>query len=257
MKKNYLIIALTLIISCSFAQTKTSGLVTLSGSVKVKIDKNSTNSTITMTLVGPSDRWFAVGLNASGAMASGTDCIYYSTSLVDAKINGQASPATDATNNWTPVSNTVATGVRTVVATRAFSTGDTNDYTFDYASNSLNIIWAYAPSATTSIGTQHASGTRGSSALNFTALDATEFESLKSISISPNPSTGLFIISKNNTLPISKIKVFDTNAKLIKEFDFDAVNQETTIDISELSKGIYFLEISNDTDKEVRKIGLN
>lgn len=257
MKKTYLIIALTLWLTNSIAQTKTSGLVTLGGVVKVKIDKNSTNSTLTMTLVGPSDRWFAIGLDASGSMTSGTDCIYYTTTLVDAKLNGFASPATDATNNWTTVSNTVATGVRTVVATRAFSTGDSNDYTFDYASNSLNVIWAYAPSATTSIGTQHASGTRGSSSLNFTALDATEFESLKSISISPNPSSGIFTISKNNSLQISKIKVFDTNAKLIKEFDFDAVNQETTIDISELSKGIYFLEISNETDKEVRKIGLN
>jgi hypothetical protein len=255
MKKNYLIIALTLILSVSFAQTKTSGLVTLGGSVKVKIDKNSTNSTITMTLVGPSDRWFAIGLDAS-SMTAGTDCIYYTTTFFDGKLNGFSAPSPDSINNWTIVSNTPTSGLITIVATRAFFTGDTNDYTFEYLPNSLNVIYAYGASASTTIS-QHSGSTRGSTTLNFTALDATEFESLKSISISPNPSTGLFTISKNNTLPISKIKVFDTNAKLIKEFDFDAVNQETTIDISELSKGIYFLEISNDTDKEVRKIGLN
>lgn len=256
--RKYLLLLTTLLVTVTVtSQTKATGLVTLGGSLKVKIEKNFSNSTVTITLVGPSDRWFSVGFNAFGAMTSGTDCVYYATSLVDAKINGQASPATDGINNWTTVSNTVVSGIRTVVATRPFATGDSNDYTFDYAANSMNVIWAYAPSATTNIGSQHSSGTRGSAALSFSVLDIEQFNSLQSLLISPNPSSGVFTLYNDSKLALSKISIFDTNAKLIKELLYDASFQEYLLDLSELPKGIYFLELSNETDKEVRKIGIN
>lgn len=248
MKKFYLAIALFTVITVAVAQTKSVGPVSLGGGIMtLKIDKNSTTSTVTVTLTGPSDKWFGIGFNASGAMTSGTDCLYYASSLVDSRITGQAAPTIDTTNEWTTSSNTVVGTTRTLVLTRNF-VGGTGDYTFAYADNSLNIIWAYG-SGTSMTGHQ----SRGSSALGFT-LGVEDFTALDKIAIAPNPSNGVFTISKNNQTTISKVTIFDINGKVVKAVDSELNFDTTTVDLSNFSKGVYFMEIANETDKIVRKV---
>ena len=180
-------------------------------------------------------------------MAIGTDCLYYSTSLVDSVITGRSAPTTDASNEWTVSSNTVSGTTRTLVLTRNF-VGGTGDYAFVYNDNNLNIIWAYGSGIALS---QH--DTRGSSALGFT-LGSEDFASLAKITIAPNPSNGIVTISKNNQTTVSKITVFDINGKVIKEINSELNLEVIQIDISKYSSGVYFVEISNDIDKIVRKI---
>jgi hypothetical protein len=248
MKKIYFAIALFTVTTVSVAQTKSAGPVNLGGGIMtLKIDKNLTTSTVTVTLTGPSSQWFGIGFNAT-SMANGTDCLYYATSFMDSKITGQGAPQTDTdnTNNWT-VSNTTSGTTRTLVLTRGF-VGGTGDYTFAYADNSLNIIWAYG-SGTSMTGHQ----SRGSSALGFT-LGVDDFAALDNITIAPNPSNGIVTLSKNNQTTVSKVTVFDINGKVVKVIDSELNFDITTIDLSKFSKGVYFMEITNDTDKIVRKI---
>ena len=247
MKKIYIAIALFVGLNVSTAQIKSTGVTTLNSLMTLKIDKNSTTSTVTVTLTGPTDKWFGIGFNATG-MSSGTDCLYYDTSFVDAKINGQGTPQTDTdnTNNWT-VSNTISGTTITLVLTRGF-VGGTGDYTFSYADAGLNIIWAYGND--TSLA--YHSG-RGSSSLGFT-LGVEDFAALDKIAIAPNPSNGVFTISKNNQTTVSKITVFDTNGKVIKAIDSELDLEAIQIDLSKYSSGVYFMEITNETDKIVRKI---
>ena len=246
MKKIHIAIALFVGLNVSMAQTKSSGIVTLNSLMTLKIDKNSTTSTVSVTLTGPSDRWFGIGFN-SLSMANGTDCLYYSTSLVDSVITGRSAPTTDASNEWTVSSNTVSGTTRTLVLTRNF-VGGTGDYAFVYNDNNLNIIWAYGSGLALS---QH--DTRGSSALGFT-LGSEDFASLAKITIAPNPSNGIVTISKNNQTTVSKITVFDINGKILKVVDSELSLEAIQINLSDFSKGVYFLEITNDIDKVVRKI---
>ena len=258
MKKSYLLLAALALMNVSNAQTKSTGVVSLrtgADLTTIKIDLNQANSTATLTMVGPSTRWFSVGFNTT-TMSSNTDVFTSSgTQVLDQVLPGGHSAANnDTTNNLTVVSNTVSGTSRTVVVTRPFSTGDSKDFTFNYASNSLNIIWAFGPD--TNIANEH--DRFGSKALTFTTTLGTEdFSSLDKITISPNPSNGIFKISKNNSIQISKIRIFDTNAKLLKVLNRDSNNQDNAIDLSELSKGMYFMEISNQNDKVVKKILLN
>jgi hypothetical protein len=247
MKKIYIAIALFVGLNVSTAQTKSSGIVTLNSLMTLKIDKNSTTSTVTVTLTGPSDRWFGIGFN-SLSMANGTDCLYYSTSLVDSVITGRSAPTTDASNEWTVSSNTVSGTTRTLVLTRNF-VGGTGDYAFVYNDNNLNIIWAYGSGTAMS---QHAGTARGSSNLGFT-LGVDDFTSLNNISIAPNPSNGIFNITKNFQTSISKVTVFDINGKILKVVDSELSLEAIQINLSDFSKGVYFLEITNDIDKVVRK----
>ena len=249
MKKIYLLIALFTVISVSVGQTKSTITETLGGLMTLKIDKNATTSTVTVTLTGPSDKWFAIGLNASGGMEAGTDCLYYTTTFVDGIINGFQAPVADAVNNWSVSSNTVLGTTRTLVLTRNF-VGGASDYNFVYNDNALNVIWAYGGG--TSLA--YHNGNRGSRTLNFTVLGIEDFAALDKISIAPNPSNGVFTISKNNQTSISKVTIFDINGKVLKVVDSELNFDTTTVDLSKFSKGVYFMEIANETDKVVRKI---
>jgi hypothetical protein len=247
MKKLYFAIALLVGLNVSMAQTKSTGEVFLNSSMTIQADMNSATSTVTLTLVGPSDKWFAIGFNAT-SMSNGTDCLYYSTSLVDSVITGQGAPTTDASNEWTLVSNNLLSGTaRRLVVTRNFA-GGAGDYTFNYNNNSLNVIWAFG-SGTAMTG--HVS--RGSSNLGFT-LGVDDFSSLDNITIAPNPSNGIFNITKNIQTSISKVTVFDINGKVQKVIDSELSLDSIQMNLSDFSKGVYFVEISNDIDKVVRKI---
>jgi hypothetical protein len=249
MKKIYIAIALFVGLNVSMAQTKSTGRVTLNTLMTLKIDKNSTTSVVTVTLTGPTDRYFSVGFNAFGAMTNGTDCLYYTTSLVDSLITGLSTPTIDTTNEWVISSNTTSGTTRTLVLTRNF-VGGTGDYNFTYNDSALNIIWAYGTG--TNLGYHLAAG-RGSTALGFT-LGVEDFAALDKIAIAPNPSNGVFTISKNSQTSISKVTVYDINAKVLKVIDSELDLEAIQIDLSNFSKGLYFLEIANETDTIVRKI---
>jgi hypothetical protein len=132
----------------AWSQTYTTGTVNLSATaglaMTVKLDI-STN--VSLTLTGPSTRWFAVGFNAS-SMAAGTDVVGVHSAgaltAFDANLTGYNAPATDAQQNWTITSDQVVSGVRTILATRPLNTGDVNDYVFTAAPGSLSLIWARA-----------------------------------------------------------------------------------------------------------------
>jgi photosystem II stability/assembly factor-like uncharacterized protein len=84
-------------------------------------------------------------------------------------------------------------------------------------------------------------------------LSTDEFE-LKNVSVFPNPSTGLFnIVSRDEA--IKKIEVFDISGKTI--FTISTVseaNPSSTIDLREVSNGIYFVKLSSDNQKTVKII---
>ena len=255
MKKNYLLLIVIGILNLSYAQ-KTTGVVSLIGVMTAKIDLNSTTSMVNLTLTGPSDRWFALGLNAE-SMETNTDCVVMrsATVLSDDKITGFSAPDIDNIQNWTISSNTVSGSTRTIVATRAFNTGDPNDYTFDYNLTTLNVIFSFGINASYNLAYHNSN--RGITSLPFTdPLGIDDLTSLENVTVYPNPTNGVFYISKNNLTTITKIKIFNTNAKLIDEIK--AVDsQNTIIDLASFSKGIYFIEISNENNKVVKKIQKN
>lgn len=254
MKKTYLLMLCLGLMQLINAQQKETALTTIGG-MKVKINLNAATSLATITMVGPSSKWISIGLSTSD-MATNKDVMTYGTTLLDQYFtsNGHVAPTTDATNNLTVVSNTVAGSTRTVVFTRPFSTGDAKDYTFVYTMTSLNIVWGIGPS--TNVASEHS--TFGSKTLTFSAVLANEnFASLEDIVVYPNPSNGVFNISKNSMININKIRVFDGNAKLLKEINTEITDQNNSIDLSGLTTGMYFMELSNDSDQVVKKILIN
>ena len=254
MKKNYLLVLCFGVMQLSMAQLKETQLTNIGG-MKVKISLDSGTSIATITMVGPSTKWISIGLGTSD-MAVNKDVHTYGTTLLDQYFtsNGHVAPTTDATNNLTLQSNDVVGSTRTVVYTRPFNTGDAKDYTFVYSNNSLNIVWGIGPS--TNVTSEHS--TFGSKTLTFsTVLGVEDYTTLNDITIYPNPSNGVFTIAKNNLITVNKISIYDMNAKLLKVITREITDQNNTIDLTELSKGMYFMEIANDADQVVKKIIIN
>jgi hypothetical protein len=173
MKNNLIFILLLFAGTFVQAQTYTTGVVSLSSTAGLAMTaKIDVSTQVTLTLTGPATRWFAVGFDAT-SMGSGNDvaAVHSSGTLssFDASIGGYSAPTADPQQNWTIVSDQIATGVRTVIATRALVTGDPNDHDFTAATGSLSLIWARAGSNGFSYS-YHGSSNRGITTANFTLL---------------------------------------------------------------------------------------
>ncbi|WP_433779646.1 T9SS type A sorting domain-containing protein [Flavobacterium anhuiense] len=82
-------------------------------------------------------------------------------------------------------------------------------------------------------------------------LGTADFELENSLKLYPNPSKD-FITIKINTLENTKLKVFDVNGRFV--FSKELKKDSTTVDISNLSVGVYMFEISNETGKSIKKV---
>jgi methionine-rich copper-binding protein CopC len=153
----------------AFSQTKEIAFAELTPGSGMFFGAVMTTTDITVTVQGPSDRFIAFGFGTG--MATGNDAIIWSTlgtgvaplQLRDHRMIGQGNePTVDAQQDWTVVSNNVSGGNRTIVATRALSTGDANDVTFSFAATTQNLFWAKGPSAMNQLqyhgGSNRASG---------------------------------------------------------------------------------------------------
>jgi hypothetical protein len=152
MKRILLLTALLLGTVGMRAQSKATATVNLLTGMTAKLELNNTTTTATLTFSGPSDRWFGLQIGSfgnNGGMQEGSDVVYYNgTTLIDAFQNGVGAIPSVDTNNWTMTSNTVVGTTRTIVATRAFNTGSTDDYTIVYADPNIDFAYARALTAT-------------------------------------------------------------------------------------------------------------
>ncbi len=255
--KKITLLALLAVSITAFAQQKSTGNVTLSTNMTANLTLNNTTSKATLTLTGPSDRWFALQFGAfgsGGGMSSGEDFVYANgTTLVDANHAGYAQfPNTDATQNWTVTSNTVASGIRTIIAERNLSTGDSRDYTFSYTNATIDFAWARNGSAGYSLN-NHGGANRGynTSVALSTSLGIEDF-SLNSSSIHPNPSNGNFSVATKTGL--NQINVYSPLGAIIQTIDIKDKSTAVDVSLKNLQKGIYLVELKNENEKFWKKI---
>lgn len=243
MKKSLLLIFL-ISASSMMSQVFSSGEQTLltNLSFNIRIDGN-TNKT-TLTLKGPSNAWFAIGFGALN-MSSGADVLRTDgTTIIDAKSSSRVNPPADTSQDWSLESNTVDGNVRTIVATRDNDTGDSDDFVFSPQEGSIPIIYAHGTS--TSYG--YHGGTRG-----FTTIGvlSSKQEELLSFETYPNPAIDFVNVQLSSDIIEADVMVFDVSGRLVKSQQINI--DDTKLNISDLSKGIYFLTISSDNKTGTQK----
>jgi hypothetical protein len=239
--KKILLFTLILFGMIATAQNHTTGVINLTSGYTVKFDTNST--TVTMTLVGPSDKWLGLGFGMTSMFTSGDGVIASgaSATLTDRNFTGSGStPNSDATQNWTTTSNAVVGTVRTIVATRALSTGDTSgsDFTFTNSTASINLIWALGSSLTLAQHQSRGSGVSGTFALS------TDSFAMAGFKLYPNPADDIFAIELPNEFETVEVKLFDIVGKLV--FTKQISQLDNKININSLLAGNYIVKVTSD-----------
>ena len=240
MKKIILFTLFLLSMSVS-AQNYSTGVITLTSGYTVKFDTNAT--TVTMTLVGASTSWLGIGFGMTTMAQTGDGVIVSGTTptLTDRKFTGsQSTPNTDATQNWTTVSNTVSGTVRTIVATRPLSTGDVAglDHVFTNGPTPINLIWARGSNLTLGYHANRGSGITG----NFTL--STDSFSMAGFKLYPNPADEIFAIELPDTVANISVKIFDVLGKEVMEKAISKLDNK--INTSDLSPGNYLVKVQFD-----------
>ncbi|WP_333694466.1 T9SS type A sorting domain-containing protein [Flavobacterium sp.] len=260
--KKITLLTFMFLIQLGFAQIKSTGLLTMNENLSAQLDLNQANSTVTLTLINPANSWFGLGFSTN-TLVSGegmpalVDCVVMrsTTDFSDSRTrsSGTGNPDIDASQDWTLVSNTVSEGIRTVVATRAFNTGDSNDVVFNFNDTSISLMYASPNSGNYSL-VYHGSGTnRGIVNASLTLLGVDDF-TLNSLQVYPNPSSGLLFLKTK--VSIEELNLYSQTGAFLKRLTFENETSDT-VRISNLATGIYFLEIRSSNEKIWKKIIVN
>jgi Secretion system C-terminal sorting domain len=242
MKKTLLSLAFIAISAFSFGQFST-GTISSTG-LAVKIDTTPTD--VTLTITAPATVWFGIGFGGL-TMTTATDMfIWSSSSDRDYTSGGQVPPSVDQIQNWTISADNVASGFRTIVATRPLASS--GDYTFINNASSIQVIIAAGSSTTFGF---HAGKTWRT--LTRSALGVEDF-SLNSASIYPNPSSGVFNVQTKTGL--EKINVYSQIGAFVKTIEVENGILNTEINLKGLQAGVYLLELQKGTEKSWKKIVL-
>ena len=234
MKKTLLILFL-ITSSTLFAQSFSTGTQTLSDGFTTSINIDNDTGTTTLMLAGPSNKWFGIGFGNSNMI--GTDILMTngSSTLRDAYSSARAQPQPEASQDWTLEVNSVVNGTRTIVASRANNTGDSNDYVFNASAGSLTVIWAVGSSTTYAYHS-----IRGATALSV-SLGISE-NNLLSFEMYPNPVSDVLNIQLPTSTEKAEVSVFDYTGRLVSSKTISS--NDTAIDVQKISKGIYMIRVA-------------
>lgn len=79
------------------------------------------------------------------------------------------------------------------------------------------------------------------------SLAVNDFDWQEQLKVYPNPTSNAIFIESGNGLVVKEMSVYDINGRFIKKAEGKSIN---TIDLSELSNGLYILKVLGDDDQE-------
>ncbi|WP_296315600.1 T9SS type A sorting domain-containing protein [Winogradskyella sp. UBA3174] len=234
------------------AQTISTGVVLLSdiGGVQYSTQIDVTDALISLTLIGPEDSWLGIGFDAM-SMTDGKDVVIYDgTTLTDRHFVGIGTipPLDEATQDWTLTSNTVDTGVRTLVATRVRETGDPEDFVPRTSDTTIDLVWARSGSDDFILAWHQ--GNKGITTETFATLSNEEFQ-LSDFTISPNPAKNTMNITMPNSDEDLKLEVFDVLGKRV--YKGVITNLQSSVNVSNWRSGVYLVRVSNDKITQTKR----
>lgn len=86
-------------------------------------------------------------------------------------------------------------------------------------------------------------------------LNTDSYEKDKRVTLYPNPTTGIFEVQIDGQFQDLDVELFDSNGRVIYEGKMNSIqNSSQSIDISSLSKGVYFVRVKNEELTSTKKI---
>ncbi|MEJ6792859.1 MAG: T9SS type A sorting domain-containing protein [Lacinutrix sp.] len=233
--------------SIAFSQTLTTDEITLETGRSVQFDINTTTNIVTMTMKLPINTWLGLGISSDIDLGQGMGdldddaIIGLSSGILDRNMNATSGEPSADTNDWTVTSNTVASGVRTIVGTRVRDTGSAEDFTFPNTESSFPMIYAKGGATFA----YHGAGNYGMAMATLSpTLSTPNFDIPTKFSIFPNPSSSVMNISiPTLTDGGLKLEVFDVLGKKVYTEQLNTLYSE--INIANWNSGLYLVRLSS------------
>ena len=139
-----------------------------------------------------------------------------------------------------------------VGVTSAASGANTDPAEVDIVSNAGS---AAAPNTNTSSATMLLDNMLVKASATDTLLGTKGVAAATSFSVFPNPATNLINVASADAL-VNGVEIIDLNGRTVKSVKFDGVS-EAQVNISELSSGVYMMNVSSDKGTTTKKIVKN
>ncbi len=234
----------------TLAQTTTTGEIQLATNFTVQFDIDGPSDTVTMTMVGPENRWLGIALDVSsgnGMGFGGEDVVLFlGSELRNASLTGGfGPPSTDTNQDWSLNSSSTSNGLTTVVASRDLSTNNTNDYVFTTNAVQIPILWAYG---STFALNGHAN--RGGAQANFTLSSPDYFQN--SFEIYPNPTIEELNFDFPQNIQSANVHVFNALGKQILKTSIKKTYPK--LDTGSWASGMYVVQIVTDNGVQTNRV---
>jgi len=89
---------------------------------------------------------------------------------------------------------------------------------------------------------------------NQNTLGILDTESSSSISIFPNPTRTKFTLKNNRFITLQRLDIYEITGRLVKTFAINDTQELRVIDVSDLSNGTYFINISSEHSRIIKKL---
>ena len=86
------------------------------------------------------------------------------------------------------------------------------------------------------------------------ASSVVDQELANSIVISPNPVSNIVTITRTTDIPLENMAIYDIHGRIVKNIDVNLISKNHTIDLSNLSPGLYLLELKGEKGIASKKI---
>ncbi|MEC8626981.1 MAG: hypothetical protein VXY37_01120 [Bacteroidota bacterium] len=194
-----LFLALSLTTTAALAQILTGSVSNLGNeNIDLTVSVDVANNSVTLTMEGPSNKWFGVGFGSSSMSMSGAYTLHASGSTfqMNERAHGGNGSGTTLSSSGAVTNDATSGNRRTVVFTRSRVGLTNNYYTFPNTAGSIPIIWANG----NSLSYGYHGGNRGRTILTLSepCPPATEV-TLPVISICDSQSVDVFGTSVNSS----------------------------------------------------------
>jgi hypothetical protein len=245
--KKITILFFIFIYTSSISQSKSTAVLSFNADMTAKFTLDKETSKLTLVLTAPADKWTSLGLGTSSSTTGG-DVYVYTTSVIE-----NTNVSTNSNQDWSTVSNTVSSGVRTVTLERALTTSDLNDLQMAFdTTNAIDVVWSRSGSAIATAPNPNRGSTKAVFSANLGVEDVSFYDE---VMIYPNPtSSELFIKTKKG---LTKINIYSQTGVLVKTISSNGNSNELKIDVSNLAKSTYIFELQSDSEKTWKKVIVN
>ena len=224
-----LFLALSLTTTAALAQILTGNVSNLGNeNIDLTVLVDVTNNSVTLTMEGPSNKWFGVGFGSSSTSMSGAYTLHASGSTfqMNERAHGGNGSGTTLSSSGAVTNDATSGNRRTVVFTRSRVGLTNNYYTFPSAAGSISIIWANG----NSLSYGYHGGNRGRTTITLSepCPPATEV-TLPVISICDGQSVDVFGTSVNSSGLFADTILSSTGCDSIIQFQEVIANSSSAL----------------------------